>query len=44
MNKDFITTDVDSGNGNKVINVTAARNTSGARSTTLTITTGGGAI
>lgn len=42
MNKDFITTDVDSGNRNKVISVTAAKNTSGARATTLTITTGGG--
>lgn len=41
MQKDFITVAPDTGNGNRTINVTASKNTSSERSTSLTISGAG---
>lgn len=41
MNKDFITATPDIGDGNGTINVTASKNTSSERSTSLTISGAG---
>lgn len=41
MNKDFITATPDTGDGNGTINVTASKNTSFERSTSLTISGAG---
>lgn len=41
MNKDFITATPDTGDGNGTINVTASKNTSSERSTSLTISRAG---